>query len=46
MTYIKSVLETKYIATRPSAQPLNKYFPIMKKTIDKKIRYWVFLRNE
>ena len=37
--YIKNALKPKYIATRPSAQPLNINFPIVKKTIDKKIRY-------
>ena len=37
--YIKSVLEPKYMAKRPSGQPLNRYFPIVKNTIDKKIRY-------
>ena len=33
------------MATRPSAQPLNKNFPIVKKTIDKKIKYLVFFRK-
>ena len=44
-TYIKNVLKQKYTATRPSAQPLNKNFPIVKKIIDKKIRYWVSFQN-
>ena len=46
ITYIKSELNPKYTATRPSAQPLNKYFPIVKKTIDKKIKQYVFFKNE
>ena len=34
------------MATIPSTHPLNKYFPIVKKTILKKIKYWVFFKNE
>ena len=33
---INSTLKEKYIATRPSVHPLNKYFPIINKTMLKK----------
>ena len=37
--YIKNELIPKYKAINPSAQPLNKYLPIIKRTMDKKIKY-------
>ena len=43
--YIRRALSEKYTATNPSAHPLNKYFPIVKKTKNKKNMYLLSLKK-
>ena len=43
--YINNELSPKYTATNPSAQPVNKYFPIKKRTRHRKIKYFTSLKK-